>query len=120
MGGPNDSIVFVTLGTGVCFGEIALLGSGKMNRRTANVRAHGYTTLYVLYKEDLNEALIEFPEDRELLGRKAKKAAKEVAAKQNAGKPAASVGREDIIVPNWKDPKMLRTTMKVEPLVGYL
>lgn len=57
VGGPDDSIVFVTLGQGVCFGEIALLGSGKMNRRTANVRALGYTTLYVLFKDDLNEAL---------------------------------------------------------------
>ena len=28
----------VTLGVGVCFGEIALLGTGGMNRRTANVR----------------------------------------------------------------------------------
>ncbi len=26
-------------------------------RRTANCRALGYTTLYVLYKEDLSEAL---------------------------------------------------------------
>lgn len=59
VGGPDDSIVFVTLGVGVCFGEIALLGTGKMNRRTANVRAVGYTTLYVLYKEDLTEALAE-------------------------------------------------------------
>ena len=50
VGGPDDSIVFVTLGEGICFGEIALLGSGKMNRRTANVRAHGFTTLYVLFK----------------------------------------------------------------------
>jgi cyclic nucleotide gated channel beta 1 len=57
VGGPDDSIIFVTLGSGVCFGEIALLGSGKMNRRTANVRAHGFTTLYVLYKEDLTQAL---------------------------------------------------------------
>ena len=43
----------IILPLGVCFGEIALLGSGKMNRRTANVRAHGFTTLYVLFKEDL-------------------------------------------------------------------
>lgn len=35
---------------GVCFGEIALLGTGNMNRRTANVRAHGFTSLYVLFK----------------------------------------------------------------------
>ena len=32
VGGPNDSIIFVTLGAGVCCGEIALLGTGKMNR----------------------------------------------------------------------------------------
>ena len=38
VGGANDSIVFVTLGPGVCFGEIALLGSGGMNRRTASIR----------------------------------------------------------------------------------
>ena len=38
VGGPNDSIVFVTLGRGVCFGEIALLGTGGMNRRTASIK----------------------------------------------------------------------------------
>ena len=57
VGGLEDSVVFVTLGAGVCFGEIALLGTGNMNRRTANVKANGYTTLYVLYKDDLKEAL---------------------------------------------------------------
>jgi cyclic nucleotide gated channel beta 1 len=58
VGGENDSIVFVTLGEGVCFGEIALLGSSEgTSRRTANVRALGFTTLYVLFKEDLSEAL---------------------------------------------------------------
>jgi len=46
----NSSIKIIQ---GICFGEIALLGSGNMNRRTANVRAHGYTNLYVLFKEDL-------------------------------------------------------------------
>ena len=57
----------------------------------------------------------QFPEDRELLGRKAKKAAKEVAAKQNADKPAAVVGKEDVVFPNWRDPKILRTTISVLP-----
>ena len=57
VGGPEDSVIFVTLGSGVCFGEIALLGSEGTNRRTANVRAYGYATLYVLYKDDLNKAL---------------------------------------------------------------
>ena len=38
VGGPNDSIVFVTLGQGICFGEIALLGTGGMNRRTASIK----------------------------------------------------------------------------------
>ena len=58
---------------------------------------------------------MQFPEDRELLGRKAKKAAKEVAAKQNADKPKVNVAKEDIVIPNWKDPKILRTTMMVLP-----
>ena len=58
---------------GVCFGEIALLGTGGMNRRTANVRAHGFTMLYVLFKEDLIKSLDDYPEDRKLLARKAAK-----------------------------------------------
>ena len=59
VGGPGDSIVFVTLGQvhskiftlvhykifklgqGVCFGEIALLGTGGMNRRTASINPRG-------------------------------------------------------------------------------
>ena len=41
VGGPNDSIIFVTLGVGVCFGEIALLGTGGMNRRTASIKVCG-------------------------------------------------------------------------------
>jgi CRP-like cAMP-binding protein len=31
-------MVFVTLGPGTCFGEIALLGTGHMNRRTASIK----------------------------------------------------------------------------------
>ena len=43
VGGPEDSIVFVTLGQGVCFGEIALLGTGGMNRRTASIKVREMT-----------------------------------------------------------------------------
>ena len=38
-----------------------------------------------------------------------------MAAKQNADKPKVNVAKEDIVIPNWKDPKILRTTMKVLP-----
>ena len=105
VGGPNDSIIFVTLGPGVCFGEIALLGTGGMNRRTASIKvameilkcvrtqpdikgppghvmscfylkgkitvsqAHGFTTLFVLFKWDLQAAMKDYPEDQALLSR---------------------------------------------------
>ena len=38
-----------------------------------------------------------------------------MAAKQNADKPTIVAAKEDIVFPNWKDPKILRTTMKVLP-----
>lgn len=55
-GGDNSpsSSILATLGAGVCFGEIALLGLCK---RTADIRALGYTTLFVLDKQDLEDAL---------------------------------------------------------------
>ena len=80
---------------GVCFGEIALLGTGGMNRRTANVRALGFTMLYVLFKEDLTKALNDYPEDRKLLARKAAKAAMDVAAKQKAEQEKGKQGKKD-------------------------
>ena len=115
VGGPNDSIVFVTLGQGVCFGEIALLGTGGMNRRTANVRAHGFTTLYVLFKEDLVDALRDYPEDKALLARKARKAAKEVAAKHAANTTVKSKMTRDVIFPLQRDPKLISVLFKMMP-----
>lgn len=109
VGGPNDSIVFVTLGQGVCFGEIALLGTGGMNRRTATVRAHGFTMLYVLFKKDLEDALRNYPEDKDLLARKGRKAAKEVAAKDAKAKGESQ--RTDTIFPS----KMASLVLKMMP-----
>ena len=101
--------------SGVCFGEIALLGTGGMNRRTANVRAHGFTTLYVLFKEDLVDALRDYPEDKALLAKKARKAAKEVAAKQAANATVKSKMTRDIIFPLKKEPGLISLLLRMVP-----
>lgn len=110
---------------GVCFGEIALLGTGGMNRRTANVRAHGFTMLYVLFKEDLIKSLDDYPEDRKLLARKAAKAAMEVAQKQKAeqeknkkdekgGNTNKENDNPDVVIPLEEDtPAMYNTVMQI-------
>ena len=110
---------------GVCFGEIALLGTGGMNRRTANVRAHGFTMLYVLFKEDLIKSLDDYPEDRKLLARKAAKAAMEVAQKQKAeqeknkkdekgGNTNKENDNPDVVISLEKDtPAMYNTVMQI-------
>uniref|UniRef100_A0A8C5HC87 Cyclic nucleotide-gated cation channel beta-3-like n=1 Tax=Gouania willdenowi TaxID=441366 RepID=A0A8C5HC87_GOUWI len=69
VGGPDNSIVFVTLKAGCVFGEISLLQSAKDggNRRTANVRAHGFANLFVLEKKDLFDILVHYPESEKVL-----------------------------------------------------
>lgn len=62
--------VFVTLGEGAVFGELSILniaGSKNGNRRTANVRSRGYSDLFALSKDDLWDALKEYPDARKLL-----------------------------------------------------
>ncbi|KHJ92082.1 cyclic nucleotide-binding domain protein [Oesophagostomum dentatum] len=67
--------VFVRLGEGTVFGELSILnipGNKNGNRRTANVRSVGYSDLYVLSKDDLWEALREYPEAKRSLMEKGK------------------------------------------------
>uniref|UniRef100_A0AAQ5X8J0 Cyclic nucleotide-binding domain-containing protein n=1 Tax=Amphiprion ocellaris TaxID=80972 RepID=A0AAQ5X8J0_AMPOC len=72
VGGPDNSIVFVTLKAGCVFGEISLLQSSKDggNRRTANVKAYGFANLFVLEKKDLFDILVHYPESQKVLARK--------------------------------------------------
>lgn len=64
----DTEAVIASLYEGSYFGEISILNlSDTGNRRTANVRSEGYSELLCLSKEDLLEALTEYPEARKLL-----------------------------------------------------
>ncbi|CAH8668068.1 unnamed protein product [Heterobilharzia americana] len=83
VGGPNNSIVFVTL-------KEAL--SGK-NRRTADVRSKGFSTLFSLSKQDFEEIMKNYPQAHELLKKRSqrmlnrdKKKAKDEAKKEEKKK----------------------------------
>uniref|UniRef100_A0A3P8RJ27 Cyclic nucleotide gated channel subunit beta 1a n=1 Tax=Amphiprion percula TaxID=161767 RepID=A0A3P8RJ27_AMPPE len=70
VGGPDLQTVFVTIRAGSVFGEISLLAGGGGNRRTANVKAHGFANLFILDKKDLAEILVHYPESQKLLRKK--------------------------------------------------
>lgn len=64
---------FVVLGDGSYFGEISILnikGSKAGNRRTANIKSIGYSDLFCLSKDDLMEALTEYPDAKAMLEEK--------------------------------------------------
>uniref|UniRef100_A0A3B4TUG8 Cyclic nucleotide-gated cation channel beta-3-like n=1 Tax=Seriola dumerili TaxID=41447 RepID=A0A3B4TUG8_SERDU len=107
VGGPDNSIVFVTLKA--VFNQKILLQSSKDggNRRTANVKAHGFANLFVLEKKDLFDILVHYPESQKVLARKGKKLMK-------AKGPAAAKAEEDkkkgltLFRPKPGTPKLLR------------
>ncbi|NXI55944.1 CNGA2 protein, partial [Chloroceryle aenea] len=61
---------YALLTAGGCFGEISILnikGSKMGNRRTANICSLGYSDLFCLSKEDLMEAVTEYPDAKKVL-----------------------------------------------------
>lgn len=73
--GEDGVTQLAVLTAGSCFGEISILnisGSKMGNRRTANIRSLGYSDLFCLSKQDLMEALQEFPHARAQLEQRGK------------------------------------------------
>lgn len=67
---PDGLTVFATLNEGAVFGELSILnipGNKNGNRRTASIRAVGYSDLYILTKDDLWDAIREFPDAKRSL-----------------------------------------------------
>ena len=73
----HDKLIMATLGEGSVFGEIALLGIRGMSRRTADVVSKGFSNLFILRKDDLEEALKHFPDAKRILNAKARRIMKE-------------------------------------------
>ncbi|XP_063046200.1 cyclic nucleotide gated channel subunit alpha 2a [Engraulis encrasicolus] len=66
---------YAMLTSGSCFGEISILnirGSKMGNRRTANIRSIGYSDLFCLSKDDLMEAVMEYPDAKKVLEERGK------------------------------------------------
>uniref|UniRef100_A0AC34RIG6 Cyclic nucleotide-binding domain-containing protein n=1 Tax=Panagrolaimus sp. JU765 TaxID=591449 RepID=A0AC34RIG6_9BILA len=66
----DGQTTLATLQEGAVFGELSILniaGSKQGNRRSANIRSIGYSDLFALSKDNLWEALREYPDARRML-----------------------------------------------------
>ncbi|XP_061559352.1 cyclic nucleotide gated channel subunit alpha 2b [Phycodurus eques] len=95
--GDDGATQYALLVAGSCFGEISILnikGSKTGNRRTANIRSLGYSDLFCLSKDDLMEAVTEYPDARTVLEERGREILiKEGMLEDNA--ESAGLRRED-------------------------
>ena len=126
MGGLDGTKVLCTLAEGSVFGEIALLGVGGMNKRTADVLSVGFSNLFVLQKEDLEEVLEDYPDAKRILNVRARKLMKENEERlrkerEQLAKEAGALSppTDGIMFPLVEDrkahPALLDTVMKALP-----
>ncbi|CAK9297073.1 unnamed protein product [Gordionus sp. m RMFG-2023] len=118
IGKDPNLIVLATLKEGSVFGEISLLSITGENRRTANVRSKGFSKLFVLSKENLEDTLMEYPDAKTLLEKKARKILKSQKKKTGTKKNKEStelpnVTEDDVKVKALSEPKMIDTVLKI-------
>ncbi|XP_037550712.1 cyclic nucleotide-gated cation channel beta-1 [Nematolebias whitei] len=115
VGGPDLQTVFVTIRAGSVFGEISLLAGGGGNRRTANVKAHGFANLFILDKKDLAEILVHYPESQKLLRKKAKKM---LTKDKKPDEKDTQKEATEVIPPRPDTPKLFKAALKVTEQAG--
>ncbi|XP_037068489.1 cyclic nucleotide-gated cation channel beta-3-like [Pollicipes pollicipes] len=105
--------VLATLQQGSVFGEISLLGLAGLSRRTADVRSRGFSTLFVLNKTDLQDAMKYYPDAQELLRKRAKALIKKNAAM--AAENGEDGDGEEVIINRRRPstPKLLHAVLQV-------
>ncbi|XP_063813005.1 cyclic nucleotide-gated cation channel alpha-4 isoform X2 [Pseudophryne corroboree] len=104
---------FAVLGEGNYFGEISILnikGNTSGNRRTANIKSIGYSDLFCLSKEDLGDALTEYPDAKALLEEKGR----EILLKMN--KLDEALAAELVAKQQELDNKMRRLEVNLDSL----
>ncbi|KAG7277867.1 hypothetical protein CRUP_001319, partial [Coryphaenoides rupestris] len=114
VGGPDLQTVFVTIRAGSVFGEISLLAGGGGNRRTANVKAHGFANLFILDKKDLADILVHYPDSQKLLRKKAKM----MLTKDKQPDVKEDKGVVHVIPIRVDTPKMFKAALKVTEEAG--